>query len=108
MWFLHINEIFDYIRKQLDNKSTSIRKIIVFGSVARGDYTPESDLDLLIIADDIQEAKCFFGKIADDLYLKYLVPVTAIYVSSKILKENKLNSFLKTVLSEGKVIWRRK
>ena len=107
MWFLHINEIFDYIRKQLNDKNTSIREIIVFGSVARGNFTPESDLDLLVIADDVQEAKHLFGRIADDLYIKYLVPMTVIYVHTNVLKGNKLSSFLKTALNEGKVIWRR-
>ncbi len=41
---------YDFVSQMLENKEIfdSIRKIILFGSVARGDFTKESDIDIFV------------------------------------------------------------
>lgn len=45
-----ISYVYDFISQLLDNKKLfdSIKRIILFGSVARGDFRKESDVDLFI------------------------------------------------------------
>ena len=40
------------IKKQLVNQIDGLEKIILFGSAARGDFTPQSDIDLYIVVDE--------------------------------------------------------
>lgn len=44
----HIEKIKDFLSKQYSNK---IKQIILYGSYARGDFTKDSDIDLLILVD---------------------------------------------------------
>lgn len=59
---LNINDIINYLAKQ------PIIKAWIFGSYARGNYTPESDLDLIVQIDpDIKIGLFGFSKIAREL-----------------------------------------
>lgn len=51
--------VYDFISQLLDNEVIfgSIRQIILFGSVVRGDFRKESDVDLFIDLEDIKERK---------------------------------------------------
>ena len=81
-----------------------IRKIILYGSVSRGDDTNDSDIDILIITDDRK-------KIEDKVYSQVadLLLEMEEYVSAKILtntdyKRVKNTHFMSTVEKEGIVI----
>lgn len=78
-------------------------KVILFGSVARDDFDISSDIDILVVSENIKDAKNFFGKIADELFLKYFVPISMIYVCPERL--NYGDSFIRNVLKEGRVLW---
>jgi predicted nucleotidyltransferase len=58
--------------REIKARYTSIEKIVLFGSRARGDYSKTSDIDLCIFGND--EAKRRFHHIAyeiDDIYTFY-------------------------------------
>lgn len=46
-----VNMVFD-VEDKLRNKVEGLKMILLFGSVARGDFTPESDIDLYIVLED--------------------------------------------------------
>lgn len=76
------HKAFDTFSKKLMEKyGNEIIKITLFGSVARGDYTKDSDIDILVITNnkDISEIKKNARDIAYDLMLE-----TGIYVSPKV------------------------
>jgi len=52
----HIWNGLERFTDDLSKKIKSIEKIYLFGSVARGNYTPQSDIDVLVIVDSIDEA----------------------------------------------------
>jgi len=72
-----------------------IEKIILFGSVARGEDTKDSDIDILIITKAINDDL----KIADDVYGKVMdfLLETGEYLSTKMVPiehyQNSLSSF---------------
>jgi Nucleotidyltransferase domain. len=62
--YLEIAKIIkDFIIKNLDENA----KVIAFGSVPKGTYTPLSDLDILIVSDKIKEYAKVIVKIKDYL-----------------------------------------
>ena len=85
-------------------KSEHIIKIILFGSVARGDDTEESDIDILIISNDWEQIDSL---ITDEVFK--VVLDTEELISPYVLSEEQFNetkdfNFLTNVLEEGVVI----
>lgn len=64
-----------------------IKKIILFGSYARGDYTEESDIDILIVGDVDFD---YVIDLCTKLLLKYGVVINAIVESEELFNKNKL------------------
>ena len=82
-------------------QSDDIIKIILFGSVARGDDHEESDIDILIISNNREGID---DKIADEIawimYDKQEL-ISAHIIDEKSFEETKNFSFLTNVLKEG-------
>ncbi|GAA5818828.1 MAG: nucleotidyltransferase domain-containing protein [Methanobrevibacter sp. CfCl-M3] len=69
-------------------KSEDIDKIILFGSVARGEDTEDSDIDIIILTTDED-------KIEDEVYTKVMdfLISTKEYISAKIISLDDFNKF---------------
>jgi len=80
-----------------------LRKIVLFGSVARGDERADSDIDILVILDDFEDLWVEMertGEVMADLALKYdRVPVV-IPIREDELEKGK-TPFLLNVRKEG-------
>ena len=85
-------------------RSQDIVKIILFGSVARGDDTEESDIDILIITTNSDELSDEINSAAVDIILE-----KDEFISPHVMSEEHFNKtidypFLTNVLKEGVVI----
>ncbi len=85
-------------------RSDDIVKIILFGSVARGDDTEESDIDILIITTNSDELSDEINSEAVDIILE-----KDEFISPHVMSEEHFNKtidypFLTNVLKEGVVI----
>ena len=82
------------------------QKIILFGSRARGNYTEESDYDLLVICDNFIDVK----KLSKEIYSQFVginKGIDVIIRPEKYVNENKsnINSFIGNIINEGEVIY---
>jgi len=86
--------------------SLEIKKIILFGSVTRGDDREDSDIDLLIIAnsDNIKDLKEEASNKAGDILLGKGEYISLIIKSNSYYQKYKNFSFLSNVIKEGVVI----
>jgi predicted nucleotidyltransferase len=93
-------------------KEVEAEKVILFGSRARGDNKPESDLDLLIIQkDDFSKTRSRWNetiKIRKALK-NYMVPKDILLFSESEVDywKDSLNHIIPTCLKEGKVLYAR-
>lgn len=99
-------EFNNQVRKILGNR---LKKVILYGSYARGDYNEKSDVDLMLLTDltfeEIEKYRDDISDIAFDIELK-----TGIIISPVIKNIDNYNSriniipFYKNVQMEGVVL----
>lgn len=89
-------------------KDKSIKKIVLYGSVARGDDTEDSDIDILIVSNHQNEIE---EKITDEIFniiVKYRELISAHVITEEHYINTKNYSFLTNINKEGILIgWTR-
>jgi predicted nucleotidyltransferase len=84
-------------------------KIILFGSYAYGDPTPDSDVDLLVIMNTKAKEIDRYVAVSNLLYPRQF-PVDILVKTPKEVEESsrkKGNFFMREILAKGKVIYER-
>jgi len=81
-----------------------IEKIILYGSVARGDDTKESDIDILILTTDEDKIEDDVFDISTDLLLKTNEYISPMITHIKHYEKYKTTSFYSNVNKEGIII----
>ncbi|MBI4837917.1 MAG: nucleotidyltransferase domain-containing protein [Nitrospirae bacterium] len=97
------------IIRNLTRKYSFIDKIMLYGSKARGDFSEDSDIDLLFIT-KIPVSRSIKNEMNDIIYnyeLKHDIIVSVIVIPESDFK-NKISPFLIKVRREGVIIWLRK
>ena len=85
--------------------SDNIIKTILFGSVARGDDTGESDIDILIIIHtDNRQMESMIDKKVVDFILEKEEVISPHVMTEEHFNKTKDYSFLQNVMAEGVVI----
>ena len=102
-----LTELVEKIKPVFDNK---LKKVVLFGSYARGNYTGESDIDVMILIDENEEKiKDFENDIIDidvELNLKYdIVLSTIIQTIGKFNKYKDILPFYSNIQREGVVYY---
>ena len=81
-------------------------KIILFGSAARGEYDRVSDLDFLIIKEDVPVLGLARMRQLDDLIDRNIASDMLVYRPDEFEERIKLGDpFIKTILREGRVLY---
>ena len=107
MLILYKDKVLQKISTEYPKIDKNLIKIIVFGSVARDEYTPLSDIDLLLITADKQKTKELFSNFREKLFAEFSIPITAIYVTPDEFSSS-IEPLYATIRKEGKTIWKRK
>jgi predicted nucleotidyltransferase len=101
------DEVRDAIRK-LDLKQKVV-SVIVFGSAARGDTTPESDLDLLVLVKDAADsnaARDLVEAVSDRLRARYGARLSALVltVSEARARHEQGDPLMRNIVAEGRTL----
>lgn len=101
-----INEFIQEISKVLKN---SLKKAILYGSYARGDYNENSDIDIMILTDlnddEIEQLKEKIVDIAFELELKTGIVISPIIRNiEKFEKRTNIIPFYMNVKREGVIL----
>lgn len=111
IWFIHHGAVHEqafeaFADRLTDEWGREIERIILYGSVARGEARADSDVDVLIVVED-KNARDIVSEqassIAFDILLEYDVSVSLNYKTSDEMESQQQYSYVKTVQSEGRV-----
>lgn len=102
-----LSKLADSLAKVYGNK---LKSVILYGSVARGTATPESDIDIMVLVDSsTEELKKYSDKLCDvstDLALEYLKVFSIIDVCySEFSEWKQILPFYRNVANEGVVLY---
>ena len=104
MLAIKLDEVLSRLRDEL-SRIPGVRFAIVFGSIARGDYRPDSDVDVLLVVNDLEDARDMARKISSNVFAETGVPVTVIVVSlDDYLSER--TSLIRKAKREGFFLWK--
>jgi predicted nucleotidyltransferase len=83
-------------------------KIILFGSYARGDIQPDSDIDLLVVLRDVKSPRAEITRLRQALR-GLLVPVDVVVATPQQIEQyGHVNGLIyQSALTEGKVLYER-
>lgn len=82
-----------------------LKRIVLFGSRARGDNTPDSDYDCLVILDEVSPSvKAIIDEIAGDFLFRYNVVLSILPKTEEEIHDQPYNPFLKNAFQEGIVL----
>jgi len=98
-----ISEFVNRLRRQLPAHVAAIR---LFGSEARGDATPESDIDVLVVVEPEDQRVALETRvvnIAFDVNIEYNVFISPLVITPAVLRHPmwRETPFIETVLREG-------
>jgi len=94
-----LDELVDSYRRRL-----AVKLVVLFGSRARGDYTDESDIDVLVVADDLPRDPREAFEILRDHRYPAVNPLG--YNTESFLKRLREGStFILEVLEDGKILY---
>lgn len=99
------------IKKEIDNISKQIikkykpQKIILFGSAASGNFTPDSDLDFFIIKDDPRPGRERIYDVSG-MFEHNVATDVIVYTPAEVKQCVKWGDpFVKEILARGKVLY---
>ena len=98
-----------YVNKLIQAFGNRIYKIILFGSIARGDFHNKSDIDLLIILDRIESSDYrTLVEIGSEVFTKFnesIEPILYTFDEYVLKLANKSNIFIQNIEKEGKILY---
>lgn len=81
------------------------KKIILFGSKARGDDSPESDYDCLAVVDEVTpEVREAIDELAGELLFEHNAVFSIFPVAEKVFQNRRFDPFLNSIRKEGIVL----
>jgi uncharacterized protein len=101
----HLNEILAKLRANLEVEyGDQLVQVLLFGSQARGDANPDSDIDVLIVLRDTVDSFTEINRISTcltALCLDYAVLVSCIFASAEQFQSKKDAYFFRNVHQQG-------
>ncbi len=97
-------EIIERFRMILESKNVKIRKIILFGSFARGNFNAGSDIDVIVLSDDFAPMDYWerIDLLSEAIY-EIFEPIEAVSFTPN--EWEKSDSFLVDYARDGEVVY---
>ena len=101
-----IKRIIERYKQELKNLGINPEKIVLYGSYARGKPRPESDIDLIVVSDDLKNLNLrerleVLGLAAG----KVFEPIEALGYTSEEIESEEKGSFVEEILNSVSLVY---
>lgn len=93
-----LQEVIMILKKNLNSKK--IISAVIFGSVARREEKEDSDIDLLIVSNDYDQAIESVSRIAEEISLMFHTKVSHVIFSEKQLRSKKNSDLIRSIIKD--------
>lgn len=93
-----LQEVISILKKNLISKK--IISAVIFGSVTRGEEKEDSDIDLLIISNDYDQAIEIVSKIIEEISLTFHTKVSHMIFSEKQLRSKRNSDLINSIIKD--------
>jgi len=107
MLLLNKDKVLENLIDKYPKIDQNLVRITLFGSVARNEYNPESDIDILLLTKNKKQTTELFSDFKLKILLNYNVVMNAIYISEQEY-QNSIEPIYNTIKKEGKILWEKK
>ena len=101
----------EFARRASERLRDRIRSITLFGSVARGQADPDSDIDILVVVDakDPEITRSVYD-VALDVELEHRAPLAVkVWAQQRVDQLSRMETpFMESIHAEGKTLWKRR
>ena len=102
MLYLKLDTILERLKKFF-RKTAEIQEVYLFGSVARNDHLPWSDIDLLILSKSPEKIRIKVNSFLNEIFVNESILVSAIMENC-----DKISITSRYFKQEGKLLWAKK
>jgi len=106
MFYLYEEQIIELVKQIIKKYESALHLVVIYGSFARQQHTPNSDLDLLIVGDE-NVKKQVLNELAN-IYVNFSVVVSTLFYSWDQYQKLIHHPFIKRALKEGIVLWEKR
>jgi predicted nucleotidyltransferase len=102
MLYLKLNDVLQQLKAFFDDIS-EIEEVYLFGSVAKGNHLPWSDIDLLVLSKNPRKISSLISSFLDEIFVKQGILISVIFQDI-----NNRSIVSRQFQKEGKLIWAKK
>ena len=106
MFYLYEEQIIELVKQIIKKYESVLHLVVIYGSFARQQHTPNSDLDLLIVGDE-NVKKQVLNELAN-IYVNFSVVISTLFYSWDQYQKLIHHPFIKRALKEGIVLWEKR
>lgn len=103
-----VREVAKLLKKSFENEGVIVEKIVIFGSQVKGTQREDSDIDIIVVADDFKGKNIFqrakiTGSAHREVVKQLMLPLDIISMSPEEWRKG--TSLITNYAKEGKVIY---
>lgn len=106
MLILYKDRIIQRLKSEYPLTDPNLIQMILFGSVARDDFSPNSDMDLLLITKNKNQTKEIFSEFRGELLAEYAVIILALYATEEECNDA-IEPIYSVIKKEGIPLWKK-
>ena len=107
MLLYYKDEIIHKLENEFPSTDKNLVKMILFGSVARNEPSPNSDIDLMLLTTNKKHTRESFSNFRSRILTDYGVLINALYSSEKEFRSG-IEPIHSIIKDEGEILWKKK
>jgi len=104
---LYKEKVLQKLKEEYPAQDKDLDELILFGSVAKEQYSPESDIDIVLITNNKKLSSELFSNFRSRILMDYGVIINSLYITAAEFDKS-IDPIYRTIKQEGIILWKKK